>query len=90
MKPIYDLIGSGTEITVQDLMNIKRIEEFYDTLLDLAAFISIRTNPEIDKDFLEHNAGEKTLLNIIKTQLEVNGLINFLGEIGRASCRERV
>lgn len=81
MQPIYDLVGGKKDVKLEDLINVSKIEEFYDNLLTMAALITERINPEINRDYLEKNVGEGTLLRIIHTQLEVNGLINFFRDI---------
>lgn len=84
LEPVYSLIaGHDNKITVGDLLNVNKIESFYDILIDIAFMILNRIDDTITKEWLEKNASEKVLIEIIKTQLEVNGLVNFLGDILR-------
>lgn len=82
MQPFYGLVtGVGGEVNVQDLINMDKIEGFYDNLLDIGFVIANRLDNSITREWLEENVSEKDLINLLRVQLEVNGLLNFLKEI---------
>jgi len=82
MQPIYSaIVGVKGEVDVASLINVQSIESFLDTLINAAYTVVSRVAPKITKEQLEQLASEKDLIDIIKTQMEVNGIVNFFKDI---------